>query len=66
MVARPKIDRQVMRAHNREVVLDVVRRSGPVARTEVAQHRAVLAELGAPLAAESYGTPTPRRGVMRI
>jgi predicted NBD/HSP70 family sugar kinase len=37
MVARPKIDRQVMRAHNREVVLDVVRRSGPVARTEVAQ-----------------------------
>src|SRR4051812_22974234 len=37
MVARPKIDRQVMRAHNREVVLDVVRRSGPVARTEVAR-----------------------------
>lgn len=37
MVARPKIDRQVMRAHNRGVVLDVVRRSGPVARTEVAQ-----------------------------
>ncbi len=37
MVARPKIDRQVMRAHNRAVVLDVVRRSGPVARTEVAR-----------------------------
>jgi predicted NBD/HSP70 family sugar kinase len=37
MVARPKIDRQVMRAHNRLVVLDVVRRSGPVARTEVAR-----------------------------
>jgi predicted NBD/HSP70 family sugar kinase len=37
MVARPKIDRKVMRAHNRAVVLDVVRRSGPVARTEVAQ-----------------------------
>jgi N-acetylglucosamine repressor len=37
MVARPKIDRQVMRAHNRDVVLDVVRRSGPVARTEVAR-----------------------------
>src|SRR3954447_15560722 len=36
MVARPKIDRQVMRAHNRAVVLDVVRRSGPIARTEVA------------------------------
>ena len=37
MVARPKIDRQVMRAHNRAVVLDVVRRSGPLARTEVAR-----------------------------
>jgi predicted NBD/HSP70 family sugar kinase len=37
MVARPKIDRQVMRAHNRAVVLDVVRRSGPVARTDVAR-----------------------------
>jgi predicted NBD/HSP70 family sugar kinase len=37
MVARPKIDRQVMRAHNRAVVLDAVRRSGPLARTEVAQ-----------------------------
>jgi len=37
MVARAKIDRQVMRAHNRSVVLDVVRRSGPVARTEVAR-----------------------------
>jgi predicted NBD/HSP70 family sugar kinase len=37
MVARPKIDRQVMRAHNREVVLDAVRRSGPIARTEVAR-----------------------------
>src|SRR4051794_33969618 len=37
MVARPKIDRQVMREHNRSVVLDVVRRSGPVARTEVAR-----------------------------
>jgi predicted NBD/HSP70 family sugar kinase len=37
MVARPKIDRQVMRAHNRSVVLDVVRQSGPVARTEVAR-----------------------------
>src|SRR6476469_8872906 len=37
MVARPKIDRRVMRAHNRAVVLDVVRRSGPVARTEVAR-----------------------------
>src|ERR1700709_1037114 len=37
MVARPKIDRQVMRANNRAVVLDPVRRSGPLARTEVAR-----------------------------
>src|SRR4051795_8299427 len=37
MVARPKIDRQVMREHNRSVVLDVVRRSGPLPRTEVAR-----------------------------
>ncbi len=37
MVAGPKIDRQVMRAHNRAVVLDAVRRSGPLARTEVAR-----------------------------
>jgi len=37
MVARPKIDRQVMRANNREAVLDVVRRSGPLARTDVAR-----------------------------
>ena len=37
MVTRPKIDRRVMRAHNRAVVLDVVRRSGPLARTEVAR-----------------------------
>jgi predicted NBD/HSP70 family sugar kinase len=37
MVARAKIDRQVMRAHNRAVVLDSVRRSGPLARTEVAR-----------------------------
>jgi N-acetylglucosamine repressor len=37
MVARAKIDRQVMRAHNRAVVLDAVRRSGPLARTELAR-----------------------------
>jgi predicted NBD/HSP70 family sugar kinase len=41
MVARPKIDRHVMRAHNRSVVLDVVRRSGPVARTDVARRTAL-------------------------
>ena len=37
MLARPKIDRQIMREHNRAVVLDVVRRSGPLPRAEVAR-----------------------------
>jgi glutathione S-transferase len=35
-------------------------------RTPLAQHRAVLAEMGAPLTADTYGTAVPRRGVMRI
>ena len=37
-----------------------------MARTPIPQHRAVLAELGAPLMAETYGTATPTRGLMRI
>ena len=35
-------------------------------RTPIPQHRAALAELGAPLLGESYGTSTPKRGVMPI
>jgi glutathione S-transferase len=35
-------------------------------RTPIAAHRAVLAEMGAPLTAETYGTAVPRRGVMKI
>jgi glutathione S-transferase len=35
-------------------------------RTPIAQHRAVLAEMGAPLAAESCATSSPRRGVLQI
>ena len=35
-------------------------------RTPLARHRAVLAEMGAPLTAETFGTATPRRGVMSI
>jgi glutathione S-transferase len=35
-------------------------------RTPPAKHRDALAELGAPLTAESYGTDSPRRGLMRI
>ncbi|HVP27793.1 MAG TPA: glutathione S-transferase family protein [Myxococcota bacterium] len=33
-------------------------------RTPIARQRAVLAEMGAPILAETYGTDTPRRGVM--
>jgi glutathione S-transferase len=35
-------------------------------RTPVAQHREALAAIGAPLTSESYGTTSPRRGVMQI
>jgi glutathione S-transferase len=35
-------------------------------RTPIPQQREALAELGAPLTRESYGTSTPRRGVMPI
>lgn len=35
-------------------------------RTPPAQHRAVLEELGAPLTRATYGTSTPRRGIMQI
>jgi glutathione S-transferase len=33
-------------------------------RTPIPEHRRVLAELGAPLTAESFGRATPRRGIM--
>ena len=35
-------------------------------RTPVAQHRAVLADMGAPLMRETFGTATPRRGLMQL
>jgi glutathione S-transferase len=35
-------------------------------RTPPVKHRDALAELGAPLTAETYGTDAPRRGLMRI
>jgi len=37
-----------------------------IRRTPIGQHRAVLAEMGAPLTADTVGTTTPRRGMMRI
>ncbi|HYC53581.1 MAG TPA: glutathione S-transferase family protein [Candidatus Binatia bacterium] len=36
------------------------------ARTPIAEHRKVLADMGAPLMKDTYGTTTPRRGVMSI
>jgi len=35
-------------------------------RTPLARHRAALAEAGAPIMQETYGTATPRRGVMQL
>jgi len=35
-------------------------------RTPIPEHRAALAELGAPVSSETYGTATPRRGMMRV
>ena len=35
-------------------------------RTPIAEHRAALAGMGAPLMAKTYGTTAPRRGVMQI
>lgn len=35
-------------------------------RTPLKQHRALLAEMGAPLTQETYGSATLRRGIMRI
>jgi glutathione S-transferase len=35
-------------------------------RTPLPKHREVLAALGAPLTAESYGTTVPRRGLMQV
>jgi N-acetylglucosamine repressor len=43
MASAAKIDRRVMRGHNRAVVLDLIRRSGPMARTDVAR-RTLLAK----------------------
>ena len=35
-------------------------------RTPPAQQREALAAMGAPLTRETYGTATPRRGLMKI
>jgi glutathione S-transferase len=54
----------------RVLALDAFTRLKPfedkLLRTPIARHRAALAELGAPLTAETYATAAPRPGVMRI
>jgi hypothetical protein len=35
-------------------------------RTPIAQHRAALASMGAPLTHDTYATATARRGMMQI
>jgi hypothetical protein len=37
-----------------------------MARTPIAEQRAALAGMGAPLTAETYATASPRPGVMQI
>jgi len=49
-----------------EPFVRLARFEGKLARTPIPQHRAVLAEMGAPLMRETYGATTPRRGVMQI
>jgi glutathione S-transferase len=55
---------------DRVLGLDSFRKLAPfeerLMRTPIPQQRAALAEMGAPLSAETYGTAVPRRGVMRI
>jgi glutathione S-transferase len=50
--------------------IEAFRRLAPIEnkmiRTPPVEHRTVLAEMGAPLMRETYGTPKPRRGLMQI
>jgi len=54
----------------RVLALDAFKKLSPfeerLARTPIPEHRAVLAEMGAPLSRETYGTAVLRRGVMHI
>jgi hypothetical protein len=54
----------------RVLALDSFRRLAPFEerciRTPIPKHRAALAELGAPLTADTFFTEQPRRGVLSI
>ena len=62
----PKTAAFVDRVLAMEAFTQLARFEDRMLRTPIAQQRAVLAEMGAPLMAETYGTTTPRRGVMNI
>ena len=62
----PRTAACVRRMHSLECFARLIPLEDRMIRTPIARHREVLAEMQAPLMAESYGTSTPQRGVMRI
>jgi glutathione S-transferase len=56
----------VRRVHALECFVRLMPFEERLIRTPIPRHREVLAEMQAPLMPESYGSSTPRRGVMRI
>jgi glutathione S-transferase len=62
----PRVAGLVDRVLNLESFVKLRRFEEKCIRTPVAQHRAVLAELGAPLTEETFFTDQPRRGIMQI
>lgn len=62
----PRISALVERTLARDSFLRLRPFEERMIRTPVAQHRAVLAEMGAPLTAGTFGTSTPRRGALSV
>jgi len=62
----PRTAEFVKRMHALDCFARLIPFEDRIIRTPIARHREVLAEMQAPLMVESYGTRTPRRGVMRI
>ena len=62
----PRTAAFVKRMHSLDCFTRLIPFEDRMIRTPIARHREVLADMQAPLMAESYGTRTPQRGVMRI
>jgi glutathione S-transferase len=62
----PRTAAFVDRALAREAFQRLARFEDLMLRTPISGQRAALAEVGAPLARETFGTPTPRRGVLSV